>query len=828
MLSTSFDRTLLSATALALICPAWSAAAAQDQANPQKTPLPADGEAQPSSDGVVAGQATPDPAGEAQPSNDGVAAEQATPESAGASGDIIVTAQRREERLSQVPISVEAASGDTLVRAGITDATAIQRISAAVSFTGAYNPESTSLAIRGVQSVSNEGGVQPSVAIVIDGVPVARQAEFIADLADIDRVEVLAGPQGTLFGKNSTGGVVNILTRDPKSDYGSTFLLEGTNDREVVTKASLNVPLSGTVAARVNGYYHYIRPLVENVGLAEDGLGQRSYGVQGKLLFRASSATRVVLTGNYNRLFNSFGVNFVIVPNSGPLGQFQQLVFGDVFGRGNDVFNQDTPTNARSTSYSLIGEINHNLTDELRLTSVSGYRRYKGKTQIDIDAGPVGYRGGLGYSPNPFGYPLEYVQQPEGSPIYDYRYFSQEFRLNYDSGPVSLVGGLFYQNFDETRLNFLPVVIQRALFSLNDVDSAISDDTYAAFADVTFALTDTFRVFGGLRYTHEKIETDFDSKTYFAPLSAFNPETGAVTAAPLLDVVFSTGDKTNNLSGRVGAQWRPAPNMNFYASYNRGYKGPAVNQGRDVVSAEGSILKPEIANAFEVGAKPRFLDGRLGFNVALYHQKIRNIQQASVIPGTILVSLLNAGDLKTKGFQVDAFAEPVRGLTLRSAVVYNNARYSGNGADGTPISFGCGPSARPGVGRCDANGLQSLVGQQAVGTPRWKVISSAEYNGPVSDNLRFNARVSYDWRSSIQYSLTQDPLTRESKAGFLDASIGIGALNDSWRLSVFGRNLTDNFYYGNLITADAFIGQAVGNLARDYRRYGGVRLETKF
>lgn len=746
----------------------------------------------------------------------------------GGVGDIIVTAQRRSEKLSKVPISVQAASGDMLISAGITDASAIQRVSSAVSFTGGYNSEATSLAIRGVQSIGSEGGLQPSVAVVIDGMPISRQAEFISDLADIERIEVLSGPQGTLFGKNSTAGVVNILTKLPTHKYGMTGLLEATNDKEVVAKTALNVPLSNSVAIRVNGYYRYLQPLVRNLGLGGDELGQRSSGIQGRMLIEPSHATKIVFTANYNKSFNSFSPNFIIIPNSGPFGDFQRAVFGDVFGRNRAVVNQDLRSSSRSTSYAFIAEINSQLSDSLSVTSVSGYRRYKGRTDIDIDGGPIGYRRGLGYSPNPLGYPLEYVEQRDGSPIYDYKYYSQELRLNYAAGPLNLVGGLFYQKYDEIRINYLPVVIQRSFVSLNNIRSSIDDKTYAAFADATVNVTDSVKIFGGLRYTHEVVSPAFSNKTYFAPLSTFDPETGTITAAPLVNVAFNTSGKFNNLSGRLGVQWQPTPNLNFYASYNRGYKGPAVNQGRNVVTPAQSLLKPEIAEAFEVGAKPRFFGGRAGIDFALYYQKISNVQQASIIPGTILTDLLNAGDLKTKGFQADFFVEPKAGLTLRTAVVYNDAYYSGSGANGAPISFACGPSATPGVGRCRSDGTTSLVGQQAVGTPRWKVVSSINYQGDLTSALRLFARVGYDWRSSIQYTLFQDPLTRERKAGFLDASLGIGGTDGAWKLSVFGRNLTNHFYYNNLNTADNFIGVLFGNLSRDYRRFGGVRLEMKF
>ncbi|MDR7103648.1 TonB-dependent receptor [Croceicoccus sp. BE223] len=754
------------------------------------------------------------------------------------SNEIIVEAQRRSQRLSEVPLTVQAASGETLVNAGITDAASIQRVSAAVSFSGGYSVESTTLAIRGVQSKGDEGGLQPSVAVVIDGMPVARQAEFIVDLADIDRIEVLSGPQGTLFGKNSTGGVVNIISKNPTYEPGMTGLFEFTDDKEVLARAAVNTPLSPNAAVRVNGYYRYSDPLVDNLS-GPDVIGQKSYGAQGKVLVDFAPSTQFIFSANYNRSNSTYGANFIILPNSGAFGDFQRFVFGDVFGRGRDVINQNYASGNRSRSYSLIGELTSDLSEKVTLTSITGYRNYSAVSSIDIDGGPIGYAINGGYGDNTFGYPIETVQVPGGVPDFDYNYWSQELRFNVDLGPLNIVAGGFYQNYEETRYNSIPVIIGRidpmtgqqspdAAVSITRTYSEIKDDTWAVFGDATFELTETINLFGGLRYTHEKVSPLYQGQEYFVPLSSYDPSRDELIGPglQLSDVDISDSKSYDNLSGRAGIQWMPVDAVNLYASYNRGYKGPAVAQGRGITQQEQLLLKPEIAGAFEIGAKLRFMGGRAGLDTSLYYQKVKNIQQSTVIPGTILTSLLNAGDLKTKGFQVDGFIELFEGLTIRSAVVYNDATYAGAGADGEPISYVCGPSATPGVGDCRADGTISLVGRQAIGTPRWKVVSSIDLDRPLNDELSFYARVGYDWRSSIQYSLTQDPLLREPEAGFLDASVGLGSPDDSWRVSIFGRNLTDHYYYNNLTSADQFIGVQFGNISRDFHRYVGIRLQT--
>ncbi|WP_157218935.1 TonB-dependent receptor [Flavisphingomonas formosensis] len=749
-----------------------------------------------------------------------------------AAGDIIVTAQRREQRLSQVPLSVQAQTGEALTKAGVTDSRALEQITPALNFTAGYSPTTSSLVIRGAASLANEGGIQPSVGVVVDGVPVARQGEFVSDLADIDRIEVLSGPQGTLFGKNSTAGVVNIISTRPKRTLGASIELTGTSDEEVIAKGMVNAPVANGISARLVGYYHYIDPMIKNLA-GPDLHGQKSYGGQAKLLFDLSDDVNLLLSASYNHSYSTFGNNFVITPNSEPLGTLQRAVFGPM-GWGVDVVNQDTVSYNKNRLYSLTAELNADLSDDLHLVSITGYRNSNNKTEIDVDGGPVGVNPGRGYSPNPLGYPIQYVATNDDHQVEVYKYFSQEVRLAYSKSGLDIVGGVYYQNYDETRQLLLPFILDGAFalqnpalagvpFFSNDIlHTRLSDDTIAAFGDVTYAVTSTINVFGGLRFTNEKLKLNYDHDIFFNPATGFfNPITVTNTAPPVGNINFVSKRTDNNLSGRIGIQWKPRPNLNYYASFNRGYKGSAANQGRAANDAATALLKPEIADAFEIGAKQRFFDGAVSLDVAIYKQKIKNIQQTSIIGG-VTVDLINAGALSIKGFEANLTARPIEGLALSAGLVYNDAHYSGKN-----ISFLCGPSATPGVGRCRADGTQDLNGQQAIGSPKWKVVTSASYDIPVGSDLKVNLRVAYNWRSSIQYQLQEDPLTRQPSYGILDASVALGTMDDRVQLTLFGKNLTDKFYYSNLNTADFFIGRQFGNIGRDYKRYGGLRLTYK-
>lgn len=783
----------------------------------------------------------------AQSSNAEAGAEAA--QSANSDLDIVVTAQRREQRIIDVPISMQAKSGEALAAAGITDGSMLEQISPALSFSAGYNAASTSLSIRGVSSVSSEGGLQPSVGVVVDGMPLARQAEVLTDLGDIERVEVLSGPQGTLFGKNSTAGVVNILTKQPEGSLASELELTGTSDQEILVKGMINTPITDIVALRTAGYYHYLDPLAENLA-GKDLLGQRSYGARVRLLISPDSPITVLLTGTFNNNHSSFGASFVSIPLPGLLGevQRQQNPTPDILSVDNAdgklIVNQNTPSFVKMRSHELIAEVNSDLSDSLKLTSVTGYRKLRFTNGVDVDAGPNGGAVGSGLRANPAigplpdQYPIGWYDRGDDTEGGTYEYWSQELRLALSEDDFDIVGGLFYQDYQESRSLRQPLLFDGSFapgdpalagitfLSENASQSKISDKTFAAFGDVTIKVLPSLSIFGGLRYTYEKVKVDYHRDAFFTPVGVgFDPVTGIVTAPPISTLNFGGDDAKsteNELTGRAGIQYQPDRDTNIYASYSRGYKGPAVNQTTGLTGPANAIIDPETAEAYEIGAKLRMLDGKLGLDLAFYSQKIRNIQQASIRPNTVIPDLVNAGDLKTKGFELNINARPLSGLQVNLGVVYNDAAYTGG------VVFNCGPTLVR-ASACPDNpnpGFQIIDGKQAIGVPKWKLVSSADYEFAVGSGLKMGLRVGYNWKSNIQYTLFHDPLTLAPKRGDLDASISIGADDDSWQFTIFGRNLTDSFYFSGLNTV-SIIGDQSGQVPRDFHRYVGIKLNYR-
>ncbi len=755
-------------------------------------------------------------------------------------GEILVTAQLRSQRLSDVPLAIQAQTGETLAELGVIDSRSLERIAPQLSFSNGYNTSNTSFSMRGVISLVASASVQPSVGVLLDEMPAARQGEVVLDLADIDRVEILSGPQGTLFGKNATAGVVRIISNRPVFGLEGNAEISATTDEQYTLKGMINLPLSDSIALRVNGFVDDMQPIVENIHpQGPDGFDNEAFGIQGKLLFKVSDSTDFMLTANYREFDGGNAPAMVIIPISGPVGDLQRAVLGDAVGYGKDIINHNTRLINEGESFSIIAQIDSDLSDNLNFQSITGYRYFTHNAGPDTDTGPIGVSRTLGLAPNPLGYPIGAVEV-ERPQVLTYKYWSQEFRLNYSGNGIDIVGGVFYQNYDETYdaapSNFIlggAYVGQDPAsfwFTSFHTIAEISNDTGAIFADATVEVTPTITLFGGLRYTIERLRIDrYTRDNFFAPVGTgpgfFDPDNYGTVAegfglTPVAMLNLPPVKETyHNLSGRAGIQWQPQDNLNYYASFNRGYKGPATTFGSSVSNSNDLIFEPEIATAFELGGKQRFLNGMLSLDFSIYTQEIENIQITAVPPGTVAPALINAGSIETTGFEISATARPSSDLTFNLGFVYNDAKYSGD------FSSPCLDANTP---NCRADGTINLDGTRAVGVPEYKVTASAFLDTPITPSLDLNLGMDGSYRSSIQYQLQHDPRTAGEGYAIVNASIGVESSDDRWEITAFVRNLTNKFNYAYFFTADGFIGQQFGYVPRDYKRYGGVRARFSF
>ncbi len=746
----------------------------------------------------------------------------------GTVAEIIVTAQRRSESVSKVPISLQVITADTLAKQNVIDTRDLATFTPTLIFTNSTSALITSFGLRGIATTAQAPGLQPSTALVVDGVPVYNQGEFISGLGDIERIEILNGPQGTLFGKNSTAGVINIVTKQPVDRFEGSLEASETNDEETYVRGMVNAPIADGVRVRLSGFYRDQKPLVGNLSGRADVFGQRQYGINGKVAVDLSERATFTLAGTYSHADASTG-QFVVV---GPSTLARAAVAAGLTvptGRGGTMVNVNAPARDVFTTRNVTGTLQWNLTDNLTITSISNYTHFDDANYIDEDGTPAGSNIGIGYAIPSSSYPLQSLSLGLDSRRYDVEYYSEELRGNLKINRFDLVFGGFYQHVDFRVRQNTPILFAGS-FSTNVLSATVRNETGSVFGDATYRLTDRIKIFGGLRYTHETLDEVYNRADYAGPAAVFNPVTGAISAAPYRQLNL-TGDPTiDNLSGRAGVQFQPTTNLNFYASYARGYKGPAANTATSLQPGQPVTLRPEKATAYEVGAKLRLFEGKVALNGALFYEKIDDLQITALDPTQVVITslLLNAGDVKTRGFEGDATWAVTRHFRLNGALAYDKATY------GT-FSLGCN-SVQNATGTCPnydptgkgVKGAQNADGLRVSKSPEWKYTVGANYDDKFGNSdIGYFGQLTYTFTTSIFHAADNNLLALEPSHGQLNASVGVTGPNDRWEVSLFGKNLTNEFYYSSLVVGPP-VGLPVGYLPRDFRIYGGLRVVTRF
>lgn len=750
--------------------------------------------------------------------------------------EVVVTAQRREQSAQDVPISLQVVSADALSKGVVTDTRDLVATTPTINYQNGASVANSSFSLRGVSSAATAAGFQPSTGLVVDGVSIYSQGEFVSRLGDVERIEVLNGPQGTLFGKNSTAGVINVVTRQPSHELEGELETYYTNDEETYTRGMLNIPMGEVARARINAFYQDQKSLFTNLSGARAPLGQRSHGVNAKLAFDLPSDISFTLDGTYADTDSSANQDLPIgAPVIGPL---QQAITGVGYGRGLMTVNHNTPARDIFKSERLAGTLSWEASDAIAVTSITSYSRFRSDYDLDIDLTPAGGDIGRGEGIPNSTYPIQYFSTFDtvGHLPTTTKYWSQEVRANFDMGPASTVVGVYYQDASiHTAVN-QPMGLDGAFVGLTPgqlyvtnsqvLGANIDNSTAAVFADVTYDLADRFKLFGGVRYTHETYDLDYSRVEYFTTRENYDAATGLFAVPPVASYATSADRSIDNFSGRAGLQFEPTRDLNIYLSAARGYKGPSGNTAASLPVGKSPIVEPEKATAFELGAKARLLDDRLALNGAAFWEKIDDIQATLFDPSntsSFSFVLQNAGSLKTRGFEADALLSITPDFRLTASVAYVKATYSGFSVDCNPSQLAAGTCPNQPI-----VGAQDGTGHPAIGAPRWKYSIGPDYEtGVGARGWTIFGNASWTWTDEVQYTLNDDPDTVEPAHGMLNAAIGIKGADDRWEIHLFGKNLTDEIYYSWLVTAQP-LGAPLGFVSRDMRRYGGIRVIGRF
>jgi iron complex outermembrane recepter protein len=691
--------------------------------------------------------------------------------------EIIVTARRREESLIDVPISVSAISGETLAAQGAVDITALQDKTPNLTLQIARGSNSTLIGfIRGVGQQDPLWGFEPGVGLYVDDVYIARPQGSVLDIFDVSRVEVLRGPQGTLYGRNTVGGAIKYVTNKLGNDFGGKVRASYGAFNQIDMIGQVTVPVGDTlsIGAAVAWYQR-------------DGFGTN-------LTTGAEHYDKDVLAGRISAEFAPSDDIFIriaadktidksnprhgsrITGNAG-LAAFEPTtdVYDTRAGIGDD--NKVTTQGA-----SLTGEFG--LSDQLTFKTISAYRDGRTDTLIDFDntAGPV-------------------LDIPA---FYDDRQFTQELQLLFEGDRIQGVAGLYY--LDARASGAFDTVLGLANLTILTAGT-VKTKSYAAFADFSFDLTDQFKISGGLRYTHDDKTGTVFRQNYTGIRS---PEFGNAAAIPGLIRTDYTNDRSfKKLTPRVSVSYQPSDELNFYASYGQGFKSGGFDMRGDAVFTPTTVdgYDSETIDSFELGIKSAVLDRRLFANVAVFKSTYKDQQvtiQAPSLAGGVVSFVDNAGRGEIWGAELELRAVPSPNFSMNAAFGYTNADYKefltfiGGGT--TPVDV------------ADQRDFQN--------TPKFTASASATMSGDfLGGLLSFTPAISM--RSDSQLFEFAVPLLDPDGYFLVDASANWLSPDERIKLSVNLRNLTDERYR---VGGYNFPGALFGNSIIGY--YGPPRTAT--
>jgi iron complex outermembrane receptor protein len=757
-------------------------------------------------------------------------------------GDIVVTAQKRAERLQDVPLAVTAISGDALAGRQINDTTALVKAVPSLTFQQGNHPANTTFRVRGVGTALFGQGVESSVAVVVDGVPLVRQAQALSDLADIERIEVLRGPQGTLFGKNASAGLISVITARPSSH------LEGSGDVTIAergeyrVKGTVSGPLSDTVRARLSGFYNDVEGPAYNVTLKHRVNGQSAWGVRGKLDWDAADNLNFLLSAEYRKTKSDCCI-YASIKTVNPI--FAQLEAPVVASPTNRLVAEDTPNRADSNQTTVSLQADWDL-GPATITSITAYQDYHLIVNQPIDrlnSDPVRYVGTSAYASWNF-----------NQGIVDLNQFSQELRIaSNGKSDLTYVAGVFYSHGDVKR----PFARRRAVCASGTVGQVCAAPTYqssssfaelktdniAAFGQLEYRIVGGLKAIAGLRVQHERGDN-------------FGRQLGVTNVGDTLlpGVPNTTGrlkDNDTAVTGKAGLQYEFHRDLQAYATYTRGYKGLGYNMEAATDFANQTDLRPERVNAYEVGMKGRAAGGMLSYALAIYRADYTNLQvqanRSDPITGVVSFVPTNAGKSRSQGVELETTLRPSDKLSITASVSYTDSTINIDGLN-CPLQFQAAAPTLSGnfpVNSCyrastTVNGVTTVSGPRQdlrdaplPASPKWRITFAPRQDFDLSDNLGGFLQVAVNYQSSQHFAIEQDPLLVQKAYAMVDASVGVYTIDRKYNLSLFVKNLFDQNYYSamahnSLLATAANPNDIVATFNKDADRYFGATLGVRF
>jgi iron complex outermembrane receptor protein len=683
--------------------------------------------------------------------------------------EVVVTAQRRQERLQEVPISISAVDAEALSNHTIVDISELRYVvpGLTISYSAGINA-SNLIAIRGVSGLPSPIGTSQATAVYLDGVYLSRPNAAFFSLDDVERVEVLRGPQGTLYGRNATAGAINIITRLPGDTLRGGANVSYGNFNTVQARGSISGPLAEGFSAGLSGSYDEHDGYFENTVTGNDFGDRKSYTVRGTTRYvNSDESLSAVVSADYSK--------------SDRQDAFRNVYAGPVYvGIGDpDKIAIDAVSEGLAGSYTKSGgvalTINYSVNDSVDLVSVTSYREVEASDNYDLDGTPA---------------PAIFTRSFNTSDT-----FNQELRAVYSTDRLHVTAGANYFTEDATYA-LAPFGPPRATYALTAPANTSDLAAYAIFGQIEYDVTPTVTLVGGLRYNSE--QRDFVVDYTGAPIPG-RRTTGRIDD----DVVIPSG----------GVNWQLSPDVLVYGKVSRGYQAPGFNAQPGAAATVPNTFDAEEMTAYEMGIKSQFVDRRVTLNAAGFWYDYSDLQVRNTI-GLGLTSISNAGAATVEGVELTLSGLVTDSLTLSGQVTYLNAEYDDFCeaiSGGTPLN---------GDPLCSTPTYADRSGNRLNLAPEWSGGVSLDYRTRVADAGELSFNLGYAWEDTSYFTAANEAIVSTGGWERMDGRVGF-ALNDGLEVYLYGKNLTDERYVGLALRG---LPTLAPSLVSDPRTYGlGVR-----
>jgi len=709
---------------------------------------------------------------------------------------VVVTAQRRTEDVQKAALAITAVSGKDLERRGISQTEELSTLTAGLQVNPSAGPYTT-FAIRSVSALSGNAFSDPAIAANINGVYLATPTVIHGLYYDLERVEILKGPQGTLYGRNATSGAINLIPNRPKYELGASASLDVGNYDRFNVGAMLNVPVSDGVAFRIAGQR------LRRDGFMSDGTSDDDgHAVRGSLLFEPSDSLSILLTGDFAHQ-GGMGPGATLRKTCASLGRPGSACFVD------DPYTAVSDLTGQYVPFGLAPQTKNSFVD-------GDY--YGGGLNIDwtTGLGTVTFIGGYRKSDNSYqGSGTSWLLLEEQHP----RQVSGELRLaSTSSGPLQYVVGAYYLDTEIHAHADSENAIRR---NFGDQRTHLDGWTGAAFTQMTYSLSETFRLTGGLRYTYE--EKSSDSRRYtLANTIGPDPVIPAdPVGTPSLVVVGSRNwNKTN---WKAGVEYDVAPRSLLYANVSTGFKAGGFFYG----PPDAQSYEPETVTSYAIGSKNRFLDNRVQVNAEGFYLDYRDQQVAFVklVGGSAILVTENAGKSRAYGFELESDFLATPNTRLGAQLQHLQAKYDSFSyltIAPPPASSTCVVTPSSGQFSVDCAGNTPLR------SPKWTLVGNVEQTIPLPNGARLLAEARARYETRFQADVSYIPETRTYDTTRVDLGLGYTTADDRYTFKAYVDNLTNEETISNATMSTSYAVNPIVGINLQAPRTYGVRASFNY